>query len=54
MKQVQQEIDLVNNENSDLILFTGNLIAVHAEEQIYSFREHIYLQIIYILSFSSQ
>lgn len=37
MKHVQRGIDLVNNENPDLILFTGDLITVHADEVIQFF-----------------
>jgi predicted MPP superfamily phosphohydrolase len=34
MKHVQRGINLVNNENPDIILFTGDLITVHADEVI--------------------
>jgi hypothetical protein len=37
MKHVQRGIDLVNKENPDLILFTGDLITVHADEVIQFF-----------------
>lgn len=34
MKHVQRGVDLINKQNPDIILFTGDLITVHADEVI--------------------